>query len=68
LQLWPEGQAWAQAPQFWLSVWTLTQRAPQSCSPLRQVAWHLAAEHFSPEGQTIPQLPQLLTSMATSAQ
>ncbi len=68
LQLSPAGQAWPQLPQLWLSVWVFTQRPLQSCSPDRQVAWHLAPEHFSPEGQAAPQLPQLLASMATSAQ
>jgi hypothetical protein len=68
LQLWPPGQAWPQPPQFWLSVRVLTHSPPQSCSPLRQLAWHLALAQFSPEGQTLPQVPQLFASMVTFAQ
>jgi hypothetical protein len=57
-----------QAPQFWLSVWILTQVPPQFVSPAWQLSPHVPPEQTLPAGHTFPQAPQFALSVSIFAQ
>jgi hypothetical protein len=65
---WPAVQVVPQVPQFWPSVRVFTQRALQSVSPARQLAWQLLFAQPCPGRHACAQLPQLFTSAVRLAQ
>jgi hypothetical protein len=62
----PDGHVLPHPPQFVLSVSSLTHLPPQKERPDGQP--QTPAEHVAPDGQTLPQFPQLLGSFCSSAQ
>lgn len=65
-QLWPPGQALAQAPQFFASLLVSTHEPPQSVAPAEQLDAHLPAEQTSPLAQALPQAPQFFGSTSVT--
>ena len=70
MQSWPVAQAWAQEPQFALSVAVLTQDELHSVCPVGHVmaAMHAPAAQVWPVAHAWPQVPQLAALVWTFTQ
>ena len=64
----PDGQAFPQTPQFWLSVLVVTQAFGAGHQVLEPLHWHWPLMQVLFDGQTLPQEPQWLKSLSPSKQ